>query len=84
MDVAPMSSAPQALRGGALRAVLRSLRHEDGVDWPSAGAGLRAFELPAAPPWMPHASADPLESPDSAGPPAMRPHELARWLELRR
>jgi hypothetical protein len=83
MEATAHSSAPQALRGAALRAALRVARDEQ-RDAPyseesfcdavfSVRVAAHACSMPEAP-----------AAPDSAGPRALRPGELARWLERHR
>jgi hypothetical protein len=80
------SSAPQALRGRALRRALRRAR-TDGLDsTPSEQTPpetLRLFGV-AAESSRPLVFPDPPELPDSTGPRALRPDELALWLEAHR
>ena len=89
-DLEPITSAPRALRGDALRRALRrTLVHLGRVPlWfdetvrPSI-APARGRQVPPACVRAP-AFAEATTAPDSGGPPALRPHELARRLDLLR
>jgi hypothetical protein len=77
------SSAPQALRGAALRRALRRARAEAHEATPSQDAlsdGASVVYLPPRPVAFP----EPPDVPDSGGPRALRPGELAVWLETNR
>jgi hypothetical protein len=83
MEATAHSSAPQALRGAALRAALRLARDEQRdapcseESFSDAAFSVRVAARPLAFPEAPGV-------PDSAGPRALRPGELARWLERHR
>ncbi len=81
IEAGPMSSAPRGLRGEALRVALRAVVLDGQPAWVELATGTIAdtAEPPApAPVWI-----EPPSDPESGGPPALRPHELARWLERR-
>jgi hypothetical protein len=72
----PSSPAPCALRGRILEDALRPLAPEQ---WPAFSSGVFTRQLPPTPPEpSPIALADTV-APESEGPRAMRPEELARW-----
>jgi hypothetical protein len=79
MDVAlPSSRAPKALRGDTLRSALRELGSVAEPDpAPSTDTTLRSV-LPE-PPALPE---PPLDD-DEPAPSALRPDQLARWLQTR-
>jgi hypothetical protein len=79
MDVAiPSSRAPRALRGDTLRSVLRELGSGDEpLTQLSTERTLRSA-LPLAPAFPEPSLAD-----DDPAPAALRPDQLARWLEGR-
>jgi hypothetical protein len=79
---AAQSSAPLALRGSSLRAALRRLRGS-GDDGPPSPIPY-SEPAPAPPAPVPPALLDLPAIPESAGPRALRPSELARWLERNR
>jgi hypothetical protein len=83
MEATAQSSAPQALRGAALRAALRLASGEQ-RDAPTSqeifSDAAFSVRTPAHAVRMP----DPPDVPESAGPRALRPGELARWLERHR
>jgi hypothetical protein len=83
MEATAHSSAPQALRGRALRAALRLASGEQ-RDAPTSQEPFSEAAFSVRTP--PHALGmpDPPDVPDSAGPRALRPGELARWLETHR
>jgi hypothetical protein len=84
MEATAHSSAPQALRGAALRAALRVATGGEQRDTPSCpepfSEAAFSVRMPAQTPALP----DPPDAPESAGPAALRPGELARWLERNR
>jgi|GEM_PF-3328705 hypothetical protein len=78
MSTPVSSSAPRALRGHTLRQTLRSLvpgTAEDSVPTPAEAP--HPAPVPALEPDDPAIDLEPC----SSGPPALRPHDLARWLE---
>jgi hypothetical protein len=88
------SSAPQALRGNALRQALRQALSQAKLHGGTGGQGSTANQDPfsdgafvarlprraVASPAFP----EPADVPDSAGPQALRPRELAAWFETHR
>jgi hypothetical protein len=83
MGAVPTSRAPRALRGDELRAALRKLRApqaDDAASCRSAAAPMVADPPPARAEALP-SYVD--ETPGSAGPPALRPDQLERWLRKR-
>jgi hypothetical protein len=80
------SSAPQALRGTALRRALRRARAEGLDSTPSEHPPetLRLVACIGATPAAAAAFPEPVELPESTGPRALRPDELAVWLETHR
>jgi hypothetical protein len=77
------SSAPEALRGAALSRALRRARGE-GHDATSSQDALAGRASVAYLPPRPVAFPEPAEVPDSTGPRALRPGELALWLQTNR
>jgi hypothetical protein len=86
MEWTAHSSAPQGLRGTALRRALRRARDEGLDSTPSEQAPetLRLVACISADASRAIAFPEPAELPESAGPRALRPDELAIWLETHR
>jgi len=86
MEWTAHSSAPQALRGTALRRALRRARAEGLDSTPSEHPPetLRLVASIAVEPSRVVAFPEPAELPESTGPRALRPDELALWLEAHR
>jgi hypothetical protein len=80
MEATAHSSAPHALRGKALRAALRLVGCPQ-RDAPSSEDSFADAVFSARIAAEPIAFPEPPDTPDSAGPRALRPSELARWLE---
>ena len=79
MDVAlPSSRAPRALRGDTLRVALREL----GSDAEAPVSRTTETRVRAALP-LPVAAPEPVADDDDPAPAALRPDELARWLDGR-
>lgn len=75
MDVAaPSSRSPQAIRGTPLRVALRELGN--GQETPAAESVVVARSVPVPAPIEP----PPAEEDEEPPPPALRPQQLARWL----
>jgi hypothetical protein len=86
MEWTAHSSAPQGLRGPALRRALRRAQAEGLDSTPSEQTPPETLRLFASIAIESRETAfpEPPELPDSTGPRALRPDELALWLEAHR
>jgi hypothetical protein len=79
MDVAlPSSRAPRALRGDTLRSALQELGRGDEPPAPHSTESTLRSALPVVP-----ALPEPALDDDEPAPSALRPDQLARWLQAR-